>query len=116
VRVSRIVRFSAATAALVFLIAPLALGQSTSSGTTGAAAEAEAAATITLSPFEVSTSKDVGFVASSSLAGGRLAGELRDTPARRLLDAKALEGGGRADDAEAAYRAQIERYPDSEEP
>ena len=37
--------------------------------------------TVTLSPFEVSTSKDVGFVASSSLAGGRLAGELRYTPA-----------------------------------
>jgi len=41
----------------------------------------------------VSTSKDVGLVASSSLAGGRLAGELKDTPVaysvltREFLDA-----------------------------
>lgn len=48
---------------------------------------------IVLSPFEVSTSKDVGFVASSSLAGGRLAGDLKDTPAaysvltREFIDA-----------------------------
>jgi outer membrane receptor protein involved in Fe transport len=34
-----------------------------------------------LSPFEVNTSRDVGFVAASSLAGGRLAGALKDTPA-----------------------------------
>jgi outer membrane receptor protein involved in Fe transport len=51
---------------------------------------------VALSPFEVSTSKDVGFVASSSLAGGRLAGELRDTPAaysvltREFIDALGL--------------------------
>lgn len=36
--------------------------------------------TITLSPFTVSTERDVGFVATSSLAGGRLSGELKDTP------------------------------------
>jgi len=34
-----------------------------------------------LSPFEVSTTLDTGFVAATSLAGGRLAGDLRDTPA-----------------------------------
>ena len=33
-----------------------------------------------LSPFEVSTERDTGFVAASALAGGRLASELRDTP------------------------------------
>ncbi len=49
--------------------------------------------TITLSPFEVNTSKDVGFVAASSLAGGRLATDLVDTPVaysvqtREFLDA-----------------------------
>ena len=48
---------------------------------------------VVLSPFEVSTSKDVGFVAASSLAGGRLAGDLKDTPVaysvltREFLDA-----------------------------
>ena len=47
----------------------------------------------TLSPFTVSTDKDVGFVATSSLAGGRLAGDLADTPAaysvitREFIDA-----------------------------
>jgi len=51
---------------------------------------------VTLSPFEVSTSRDVGFVATSSLAGGRLAGNLKDTPAaysvltREFIDALGL--------------------------
>ncbi len=44
------------------------------------AATAPANAPVMLSPFEVNTDKDDGFVASSSLAGGRLAGELKDTP------------------------------------
>lgn len=35
---------------------------------------------IALSPFTVSTDRDTGFVAASSLAGGRLAGDLKDTP------------------------------------
>jgi outer membrane receptor protein involved in Fe transport len=48
---------------------------------------------IVLSPFTVSTDKDVGFVATSSLAGGRLASDLADTPAaysvitREFIDA-----------------------------
>ncbi len=36
---------------------------------------------VILSPFEVQSSRDVGFVAASSLAGGRLAGDLKDTAA-----------------------------------
>jgi outer membrane receptor protein involved in Fe transport len=36
--------------------------------------------TITLSPFTVNTERDTGFAAASSLAGGRLALDLRDTP------------------------------------
>jgi outer membrane receptor protein involved in Fe transport len=49
--------------------------------------------TVTLSPFEVRTDRDVGFVAASSLAGGRLASDLVDTPVaysvqtREFLDA-----------------------------
>ena len=35
---------------------------------------------VMLSPFEVSSERDTGFAAASSLAGGRLAGDLRDTP------------------------------------
>ena len=37
--------------------------------------------TITLSPFTVASERDQGFVAASALAGGRLATDLRDTPA-----------------------------------
>ncbi|MEO6246342.1 MAG: TonB-dependent receptor plug domain-containing protein [Opitutaceae bacterium] len=37
--------------------------------------------TVTLSPFEVSTDRDVGYTASNSLAGGRLNTDLRDTAA-----------------------------------
>jgi outer membrane receptor protein involved in Fe transport len=46
-----------------------------------------------LSPFIVNTDRDTGFAASSSLAGGRLATDLRDTPAaysvitREFIDA-----------------------------
>lgn len=36
---------------------------------------------VVLSPFSVSTDRDTGFAAASSLAGGRLATDLRDTPA-----------------------------------
>ncbi len=48
---------------------------------------------VVLSPFEVNTNRDVGFVATTSLAGGRLAGDLVDTPVaysvqtREFLDA-----------------------------
>ncbi|MES2695699.1 MAG: TonB-dependent receptor plug domain-containing protein [Verrucomicrobiota bacterium] len=37
--------------------------------------------TVTLSPFEVSTDRDVGYTASATLAGGRLNSDLRDTAA-----------------------------------
>ena len=49
----------------------------------GARAQSVPAATdpaVVLSPFSVNTSKDEGFVATSSLAGGRLASDLKDTP------------------------------------
>ncbi|WP_414662236.1 TonB-dependent siderophore receptor [Horticoccus sp. 23ND18S-11] len=58
-----------------------------------ASAGAAADAAVQLSPFTVSTDKDVGFVATSSLAGGRLASDLADTPAaysvitREFIDA-----------------------------
>jgi hypothetical protein len=49
--------------------------------------------TVQLSPFTVTSDRDVGFVATSSLAGGRLATDLADTPVaysvqtREFLDA-----------------------------
>jgi outer membrane receptor protein involved in Fe transport len=44
------------------------------------ATSSEKADVITLTPFTVTTDKDVGFVGSSSLAGGRMATPLKDTP------------------------------------
>jgi outer membrane receptor for ferric coprogen and ferric-rhodotorulic acid len=35
---------------------------------------------VTLTPFSVATDRDVGFVAASSFAGGRMATDLKDTP------------------------------------
>src|SRR5436190_15027057 len=35
---------------------------------------------VVLSPFEVSSERDTGFVAASAFSGGRLASDLRDTP------------------------------------
>ena len=61
--------------------------------TTAPAAAAPAAETVVLSPFTVNSNRDVGFVAASSLAGGRLATDLKDTPAaysvltREFIDA-----------------------------
>ena len=79
----RLVFLSRRSAALgvTFLLAGAASGTAQSI----AAAPAPGASkpgdeTVTLSPFEVSTSRDVGFVAASSLAGGRLATDLVDTP------------------------------------
>jgi outer membrane receptor for ferric coprogen and ferric-rhodotorulic acid len=52
--------------------------------------------TVVLSPFTVSTERDVGFVAASSLAGGRMATDLKDTPlaysvlTREFLDTLAI--------------------------
>jgi outer membrane receptor protein involved in Fe transport len=51
---------------------------------------------VVLNPFTVTTDRDTGFVAASSLAGGRLAGELKDTPVaysvinREFIDALAI--------------------------
>ena len=51
------------------------------------------AETVRLNPFTVSTDRDVGFVAVSALAGGRLATDLAETPVaysvqtREFLDA-----------------------------
>jgi outer membrane receptor protein involved in Fe transport len=45
-------------------------------------------ATVVLSPFEVNSSKDVGFVAANSLAGGRMAGPLEDTAAAYSVETR----------------------------
>jgi len=62
----------------VALLMPTAAFSQTPAKTTGPGAVSEDA--VLLSPFVISTAKDEGFVASTSLAGGRMAGYLKDTP------------------------------------
>jgi len=61
----------------------LARAQATSGSSTSAdtATPTKPADAIVLSPFEVVTEKDTGFVASSALAGGRINLDLKDVPA-----------------------------------
>ncbi|MBI5690209.1 MAG: hypothetical protein HZC55_08915 [Verrucomicrobia bacterium] len=72
----------------------LVLAQTTPQPPVATAAKDDA---VVLSPFVISTGRDSGFVAASSLAGGRLAGDLRDTPAaysvqtREFIDALGLD-------------------------
>lgn len=60
---------------------------------TAPSAATAAGPVVELTPFVVNTDKDTGFAASSALAGGRLATDLRDTPAaysvitREFIDA-----------------------------
>ena len=63
-------------ALLAPLVAPLADAQTAPAGPTAAKDE-----TILLNPFEVTTGKDTGYVAGSSLAGGRAETPLALTPA-----------------------------------
>ena len=75
------------------LAAWLVAGPASYAQTASAPAKDEA---VTLSPFEVRTDRDTGFVAASSLAGGRLASDLKDTPVaysvltREFIDALAI--------------------------
>ena len=66
-----------------FTVAFLALATAISSAQNAPALSSSAPAkeeAVLLSPFTVTTDRDVGFVAASSLAGGRLATDLADTP------------------------------------
>jgi len=56
-----------------------------------------------LSPFEVTTAKDVGFASTSSLAGGRLATDLKDTPvAYSVINKEMIDTLGLTDLTQAA--------------
>ena len=66
-----------ATAYLAFSVSVIA---QTAAVPTRAAASDPQENTVKLDPFSVSADSDVGFVAASSLAGGRMATALKDTP------------------------------------
>ena len=58
---------------------------------------------IMLSPFVVNTDRDDGFVAAASLSGGRLGGELKDTPvAYSVLTGEFIQALGLTDMADMA--------------
>lgn len=87
----------ASLAALIASGSLVASLRSQSTTRTPASTDRTASSTaVVLTPFEVNTDKDSGFAAASSLAGGRLAGDLRDTPAaysvitRDFIDALGL--------------------------
>src|SRR5687767_11788249 len=59
--------------------------------------------TIVLTPFAVDATRDVGLVAASALAGGRLATDLKDTPvAYSVLTREFIDALGVSDVTEAA--------------
>ncbi|MBI5692793.1 MAG: TonB-dependent receptor plug domain-containing protein [Verrucomicrobia bacterium] len=59
--------------------------------------------TVVLTPFTVDARRDVGFVAASALAGGRLATDLKDTPvAYSVLTREFIDALGVSDVTEAA--------------
>lgn len=66
--------------------------------TPASAKPASAEEAVVLSPFTVNTDKDDGFVANSALAGGRMATDLRDTPAAySVLTREFIDAAGIAD-------------------
>ncbi|MDP3071679.1 MAG: TonB-dependent receptor plug domain-containing protein [Opitutaceae bacterium] len=92
-----LIRVAAATACLW-----LGLGTSHGQTATAPAGGTDRDERVTLTPFTVSAEKDVGFVAASSLAGGRIATALKDTPvAYSVVTAEFLEAFNLTDVAEA---------------
>ncbi|MES2692036.1 MAG: TonB-dependent receptor plug domain-containing protein, partial [Verrucomicrobiota bacterium] len=77
----RLLSVPPSAAVLGLLYTASLLSAQTAPGTSSTRPEEESEKPITLSPLTVNTTRDNGFVAASSLAGGRLATDLADTPA-----------------------------------
>ena len=73
---------------------------------------------VELSPFEVTSEKDVGYLASNTLAGSRLNTSLKDTPAAiSVLTPEFLSDIGAFNLTEAlAYAANVELFHDDDRP
>ncbi len=88
---------SGRVAAALILSGGLCSGTTAQTVATGPAKTAASDDAVVMNPFVISTGRDAGFVASSSLAGGRLAGDLKDTPVaysvqtREFIDALGLD-------------------------
>ncbi len=84
--------------ALLAFLPGLLLAQTAAAPSTVPAGEV-----LTLSPFTVNSTRDVGFVATSALTGGRLATDLKDTPiAYSVLTREFIDALGVSDVTEAA--------------
>ncbi|WP_158277476.1 TonB-dependent receptor plug domain-containing protein [Opitutus sp. ER46] len=83
-------------------------------GATQVAPVAATGDTIVLSPFEVVTDRDQGFVAANALAGGRLNLSLRDTPvAYSVINRELIDALGLNDLSEAAeWTTNSFKFPD----
>lgn len=89
-RVTRSVLF---VASLLLLTGGRLNAQTTATPADAPKKSADSDETIKLTPFTVNTDKDTGFAATSALAGGRLATDLRDTPvAYSVIDGHAALG------------------------
>jgi outer membrane receptor for ferric coprogen and ferric-rhodotorulic acid len=83
------------------LVSPLPAQATAANPATNQPARADE--TIVLTPFAVDATRDVGFVAASALAGGRLATDLKDTPvAYSVLTREFIDALGVSDVTEAA--------------
>ena len=90
---------------IVLAAAVLGIGLSSLTAQTAPASSGSAAAQepVKLDPFSVSAASDVGFVAANSLAGGRIATALKDTPvAYSVLTSEFLEAFNINDAGKAA--------------
>lgn len=95
-------RAGAAFAAAALAFVPPLAAQAVAPPPVAARANPAADEALVLSPFEVNTSKDEGFVATSALAGGRLNTPLKDTPvAYSVLTSEFLEAFNVTDLTEA---------------
>jgi outer membrane receptor protein involved in Fe transport len=95
-------RFTRAAAWLPLFILSFVSGLAQSANPPSAPAQ-PAQETLVLSPFVVDASRDVGFVATSALAGGRLATDLKDTAvAYSVLTREFIDALGVSDVTEAA--------------
>lgn len=87
---------AALAATVAILLSPITFAQAVNEGTTSPPAAApderipveQEEEIVEMSPFVVSTDRDSGFIAASSLAGGRLAGDLVDTPVAYSVQTK----------------------------
>ncbi len=77
-RTRRLTLAAPALALGVFAAAPLAAQTAPAPAPTG---DRPGDSTVVLSPFEVASGSDVGYIATNSLAGSRLNAQLKDTPA-----------------------------------